>query len=175
EEHLAIREVLQLVNSASTPYRGAGRAPGSPTVSLYLPLPQDYSNLRGLQGLAAEHVHTDASGVYYTAPLAPGSHRVEYTYALPLRSKVSTILLPRVLDTAALSILVEATQLEATSDLPFSGRVAVESRTFLHFRGTALATQSRSWVQLLRRTGPAPLLRVAAYGLVIALVCLGMV
>src|SRR5262249_12404850 len=74
-----------------------------------------------------------------------------------------------------LSILVEATQLEATSDLPFSGRVAVESRTFLHFRGTALATQSRSWVQLLRRTGPAPLLRVAAYGLVIALVCLGMV
>src|SRR5262249_56268433 len=74
-----------------------------------------------------------------------------------------------------LSILVEATQLEATSDLPFSGRVAVESRTFLHFRGTALAAQSRSWVQLLRRTGPAPLLRVAAYGFVIALVCLGMI
>src|SRR5262245_36015824 len=174
EEHLTIREVLHLVNAASTPYRGAGMMPGSPPVSLALPLPQDYSNLRGIQGLTAEHVHTSAAGIYYTAPLAPGAHRVEYTYALPLRSKVSTILLPRVLDTADLSILVEATQLEATSDLPFSGRVAVESRTFLHFRGPALAAQSRSWVQLLRRTGPAPFLRIAAYGLVLGLVCLGM-
>src|SRR5262249_50872402 len=71
EDHLAIREVLHIVNSASTPYRGAGWTPGSPTVSLYLPLPQDYSNLRGIQGLAAAYVHTHASGVYYTAPLAP--------------------------------------------------------------------------------------------------------
>src|SRR5262245_28889403 len=30
EDHLAIREVLHIVNSASTPYRGAGWTPGSP-------------------------------------------------------------------------------------------------------------------------------------------------
>ena len=36
-----------------------------------------------------------------------------------------------------------------------------------------LAAQSRSWVQLLRRTGTAPILQIAAYGLVICLVCLG--
>ncbi len=150
-------------------------APGSPTFSLALPLPQDYYNLSGIQGLAAEHVRTHASGVSYTAPLAPGAHRVEYTYALPLRSKVSTILLPRVLETAALSILVEDTRLEATSDLPFGGRVSFESQTFLHFRGTALTAQSRSWVQLVRRTGTDPLLRLGAYGLVIGLACLGFV
>lgn len=173
EDHLAIREVLHIVNSASTPYRGAGRAPGSPTFSLALPLPQDYSNLSGIQGLAAEHVRTYASGVYYTAPLAPGAHHVEYTYALPLRSRVSTILLPHVLDTATLSILVEETRLEATSDLPFGGRVSFESQTFFHFRGTALMAQSRSWVQLLRRTGTDPLLHIGVYGLVIGLACLG--
>jgi len=88
---------------------------------------------------------------------------------------VSTILLPRVLETAVLNVLVEETQLAATSDLPFGGRVAFESQTFVHFRGTALTAQSRSWVQLLRRTGTAPLLRIAAYGLVIGLVCLGLV
>jgi len=175
ENHLVVREVLRIVNRASTPYRGPGNAPGSPTVSLYLPLPQNYSNLSSLQGLAAEHIHTHASGVSYSAPLAPGAHRVEYTYALPLQNQVSTILLPRVLDTAVLDVLVEETPLEATSDLPFGGRVAFESRTFVHFHGTALGAQSRSWVQLLRRTGPAPLLRIAAYGLVIGLVCLGMV
>ena len=173
ENHLVIREELHMVNLASTPYRGPGKAPGSPTVSLYLPLPQDYSNLSAIQGLAAEHVHTHASGVSYTAPLAPGAHRVLYTYALPLQSKVSTILLPRVLDTAVLDVLVEETQLEATSDLPFGDRVSFESRTFVHFHGTALAAQSRSWVQLLRRTGTAPILQIAAYGLVICLVCLG--
>ena len=173
ENHLVMREELHMVNLASTPYRGPGKAPGSPTVSLYLPLPQDYSNLSAIQGLAAEHVHTHASGVSFTAPLAPGAHRVIYTYALPLQSKVSTILLPRVLDTAVLDVLVEETQLEATSDLPFGDRVSFESRTFVHFHGTALAAQSRSWVQLLRRTGTAPILQIAAYGLVICLVCLG--
>jgi hypothetical protein len=175
EDHLAIREVLHIVNSASTPYRGAEMTPGSPPFSLALPLPQDYANLSGIQGLAATHVRTYASGVYYTAPLAPGAHRVEYSYTLPLRSKVSTLLLPRVLDTAALSILVEATRLDATSDLPFGGRVAFEAQTFLHFRGTALTAQSRSWVQLVRHTGTDPLLRLGAYGLVIGLACLGLV
>jgi hypothetical protein len=175
ENHLVVREVLHIVNLASTPYRGPGKAPGSPTVSLYLPLPQDYYNLSSVQGLAAEHVHTHTSGVYYSAPLAPGAHRVMYTYALPLQSKVSTLLLPRVLDTADLDVLVEETQLEATSDLPFGGRVSFEARTFVHFRGTALGAQSRSWVQLLHRTGTAPLLRIAAYACVICLVCLGMV
>jgi hypothetical protein len=175
ENHLVVREVLHIVNLASTPYRGPDKALGSPTVSLYLPLPQDYYNLSSLQGLEAEHVHTHASGVYYSAPLAPGAHRVMYTYALPLQSKVSTILLPRVLETADLDVLVEETQLEATSDLPFGDRVSFESRTFVHFRGTALGAQSRSWVQLLRRTGTAPLLRIAAYAFVICLVCLGMV
>ena len=63
--------------------------------------------------------------------------------------------------------------MEATSDLPFGGRVSFESQTFLHFRGTALTAQSRSWVQLLRRTGTDPLLRLGAYGLVIGLACLG--
>src|SRR5207253_249712 len=40
---------------------------------------------------------------------------------------------------------------------------------------TALTAQSRSWVQLLRRTGTDPLLRLGAYGLVIGLACLGLV
>jgi len=173
ENQLVVREVLHIVNLASTPYRGPGKAPGSPIVSLYLPLPQNYYNLSSLQGLAAEHVHTHASGVYYSAPLAPGAHRVMYTYALPLQSKVSTILLPRVLETTVLDVLVEDTQLEATSDLPFGGRVSFESLPFVQFRGTALEARSRSWVQLLRRTGPTPLLRIAAYGFVICLVCLG--
>jgi len=175
EDHLAIREELYMVNRASTPYRGPGQAPGSPPVALYLPLPQDYSNLSAIQGLTAAHVHTHASGVSYTAPLAPGAHRVMYTYVLPLQSKVSTLLLPRVLDTAVLDVLVEDTQLEAMSDLPVGDRVSFESRTFVHFRGTALAAQSRSWVQLLRRTGTASLLQIGAYGLVICLVCLGIV
>jgi hypothetical protein len=175
EDHLTIREVLHLVNAAATPYRGAGMPPGSPPVSLALPLPPDAYNLSGIQGLAAEHVRTSASGVYYTASLAPGTHRVEYTYALPLRGSVRTLLLPRVLDTTALSVLVEDTRLEATSDLSFGGRVAFESQTFAHFYGTALTGQSRSWVQLVRRTGPDPLLRLGAYGLVIVLACLGIV
>jgi len=85
EEQLAIREVLHLVNTASIPYRGAGGEPGSPPVSLYVPLPQGYSNLRGLEGLAADHVRIDAAGVFYTAPLAPGAHRLVCTYALPLQ------------------------------------------------------------------------------------------
>ena len=78
-------------------------------------------------------------------------------------------------NTAVLDVLVEDTRLVATSDLPLSGRVAVEAQTFVRFRGTALTAQSRSWVQLLRRTGTAPLLRIAAYAFVICLVCLGMV
>jgi len=98
-----------------------------------------------------------------------------YTYALPLQSMVSTVLLPRVLDTAVLDVLVEENQLEAMSDLTFDDRVSFESRTFVHFRGTALAAQSRSWLQLLRRTKTAPVLPIAAYGLVICLVCLGIV
>jgi len=175
EDHLSVREVLHLVNVAATPYRGVSMAPGSPPFSLALPLPQDYANLSGIQGLVAEHVRTYASGVYYTAPLAPGTHRVEYTYALPLQRKVSTLLLPRVLDTAALDVLVEDTRLAATSDLPFAGRVTFEAQTFLHFRGTELTAQSRSWVQLVRHTGPDPLLRLSAYGLVIVLACLGIV
>jgi hypothetical protein len=175
EDHLVVREVLHIVNPTSAPYIGTSQAPGSPTVSLYWSLPQDYYNLSAIQGLAAEHVHTHAAGVSYTAPLAPGAHRVMYTYALPLQSTVSTVLLPRVLDTAVLDVLVEETQLEATSDLPFGDRVSFEARTFVHFRGMALAAQSRSWVQLLRRTGTAPVLQIAAYGLVICFVCLGIV
>src|SRR5262245_19334440 len=175
EEHLAIREVLHIVNAASTPYRGIGGEPGSLPVSLYLPLPQGYSNLSGIEGLAADHIRIDAAGVFYIAPLAPGAHRIMYTYTLPLQRGVSTLLLPRVLDTAVLDVLVEDTRLVATSDLPLSGRVAVEAQTFVRFRGTALTAQSRSWVQLLRRTGTAPLLRIAAYGLVLGLAGLGLV
>src|SRR5712692_1661516 len=144
ENHLVVREEWHIVNLASTPYRGPGKAPGSPTASLYLPLPQDYYNLSAIQGLAAEHVHTHASGVSYTAPLAPGAQSVMYTYALPLQSKISTILLPRVLDTAVLDVLVEATQLEATSDLSFGGSVSFESRQFVHFPGKAVGGQCRS-------------------------------
>ena len=136
----------------------------------------DVVDSRGFSGADPTH----ASGVSSTAPLAPGAHRVTYTYALPLRNRVSTILLPRVLDTAVLDVLIldvliEETQLEAMSDLSFGDRVSFESQTFVHFRGTALAAPSRSWVQLLRRTETAPLLRIAAYGLVICLVCLGLV
>jgi hypothetical protein len=98
-----------------------------------------------------------------------------YTYTLPLQRQVRMILLLRVLDTEVLDVLIEETQLEATSDLPSGDRVAFESRSFAHFHGTDLAAQSRSWVQFLRRTETAPILQITAYGLVICLVCLGIV
>ena len=166
-DHLEIREVVRLLN------HGAASSAGSGGPSLYLPLPQGYYNLTDVQGLTPEHVRLHTAGLYYTAPLPPGEHRVIYTYSLPFRHDVMTILAQRGLPTATLDVLVEDEHLVVTSDLQPNGRVAIESRPFFHFRGTDLAAHTRSWLQLTGRTESRSLLRSGAYSLTICIALFG--
>lgn len=166
-DHLEVREVVRMLN------RGSASSTGSGGASLHLPLPQGYYNLLDVQGLTPEHVRLHASGLYYTVPLPPGEQRVVYTYSLPLRHDVITILSQRTLPTAALDVLVEEEHLVATSDLQFSGRVALEPHTFSHFHGIDLAPHTRSWLQLTWRTKPLALIRAGAYSLILCLALLG--
>jgi hypothetical protein len=171
-DHLEVREVIRLLNSGSSPFVGTATQPGE-GYSLHLPLPQAYYNLTDVQGLKREHIRTHVSGLYYTAPLDPGEHRIMYTYSLPLHKNVTTILVERLLPTAVFEVLVQDKHLVATSDLQFHGQISVEPHTFLHFRGADLAGRSRSWLQVTRRTEPAPFLRIATYSLIIGMVLLG--
>ena len=172
-EHLEVHEVVRIFNhgSASSMSMTIKTAPGG--VSLHLPLPQGYYNLIDVQGLLSEHVRLQTSGLYYTASLPLGEHRVLYTYSLPLHHDVITILAQRTLPTATLDVLVEDQHLVATSDLQFNGRVAIDPHTFFHFRGTDLAAHTRSWLQLTWRTKPLPQLRAGAYSLIICISLLG--
>jgi hypothetical protein len=141
---------------------------------LFLPLPEGYENLREIQGWGADQVRSDATGLYYMTPLPPGTHRVIYSYALPLNQAVRTLLLKRTLPTGAFDIFVDTRQLVATSDIPYQGRVPIESHIFFHFRGTELASNARSWLQLTPlRAGSASFLRIGSYGLVMGLALLG--
>jgi hypothetical protein len=166
-DHLEIREVIRLLNHGDA----SSAASGGP--SLYLPLPQGYYNLTDVQGLTPEHVRRHTTGLYYMAPLPPGEQRVIYTYSLPFRHDVITILAQRILPTATLDVLVEDEYLVATSDLQPNGRVAIESRSFFHYRGTDLAAHTRSWLQLTGRTESWLLLRLGAYSLTICIALFG--
>lgn len=173
EDHLEVQEIVNLRYNGSTPYTGAVASPGHTAFSLHFPLPQGYYNLRNVQGLDANHVQSLPAGLYYTAPLAPGEHRVVYTYALPFRGDMTVIFTDRTLPTTVFDIFVEETHLVAASDLQFGGRVAATPHAFLHFRGTDLAARTRSWLQLTHRTASAPLLQIGMYALTLGIALLG--
>jgi hypothetical protein len=139
-----------------------------------LPLPEGYDKLRGLQGLDSQHIRSDASGLYYTAPLDPGTHRLFYTYTLPMPEKLTTLMTRHTLPTQMFDVFVESQHLTATSDLSLMGRVPIESHTFLHFRGEKLEPDARHWLQLTRLASSATgILRTSSYGLIIGIGLLG--
>ena len=172
--HLEVREVVRVVNTGSTPYIAQQGHGGAAGISLHVPLPQGYSNMSQVQGLNAAHVHVDATGLSYTAPLPPGEHQVVYTYNLPWHASLSTILVQRTLETAMLDVLIEDERLNATSDLQFGERVSIDPHVFAHFRGVNLAAQSRSWVQLVPRQTSTSWLYMGAYSLIVGIMLLGM-
>ena len=168
DTHLEVREVVRIVNPGSTPYIDRG-------VSFRLPLPLSYYNLGQVQGLAAEHVRVDASGLSYGTPLAPGEHQVIYTYNVPWHEDLATILVERTLDTSVLDVLVDDERFVTTSDLQFGGRVSIEPHIFAHFRGMNLESRSRSWLQLMPHRTSVSFLSIGAYGLIIGIMLLGII
>ena len=172
EDHLNVREVVNVRYTGSTPYTGPSAHAGRTAFSLYFPLPKGHYDLRDVQGLEAQHVRRHPSGLFYTAPLTPGEHRVVYTYALPFRENMTVVFVDRSLPTAAFDIYVEDAHLVAASDLQFGGRVAATPHEFLYFRGTDLAANARSRLQLTRRTETMPLLQAGVYSLVLGIVLL---
>ena len=175
QDRVDVREIVSVRNPAAVPYRWEHRGPsGGGGAVLYLPLPEGYEDLQDIQGWGSDQVRSDASGLYYTAPLPPGTHRLIYSYALPMKQAMRTLLLRHVLPTQAFDIFVDTRQLVATSDIPYRGRIPIESHVFFHFRGTQLAPNVRSWLQLTRlQAGSASFLRIGSYTLVIGLALLG--
>src|SRR4030095_13376130 len=171
--HLEVREIVKIVNTGTTPYIDKAGHGGATGISLHLPLPQGHYNIGQVQGLKAEYVRIDPSGLSYLAPLPPGEHQIVYTYNLPWHDSLATILVDRMLGTSILDVLVEDEHLNATSDLPFGGRVSIEPHVFAHFRGMNLVAHSRSWLQLVPRQTSASLLHIGAYGLIMGIVLLG--
>jgi len=171
--HLEVREVVRIANSGTTPYIDRAGHEGASAISLHLPLPQGHYNLGQVQGLNTEYVHVDPSGLSYLAPLPPGEHQIVYTYNLPWHESLATILVERTLGTSMLDVLVEDEHLNATSDLPFGGRVSIDPHVFAHFRGMNLEAHSRSWLQLTPRHAAVSWLHIGAYGLIMGIVLLG--
>lgn len=171
--HLEMREVIRVANTGTTPYIEKAGHGGAAGISLHLPLPQGHANMSQVQGLNAEYVHVDASGLSYLAPLPPGEHQIVYTYNLPWHDSLATVLVERTLGTAMLDVLVEDEHLHASSDLAFGGRVSIEPHIFAHFRGTNLEAHSRSWLQLTPRQTSTSWLHLGAYGLIVGIVLLG--
>ena len=170
-DRLEVREIVRIMQPGTASAQVSG--PDVAVASLHMPLPRGYVDLVNIQGLAPEHVRLSASGFTYTAALTPGEQRIMYTYALPVQEQVTTILLERILPTAALDILVANEHLAASSDLQFGGQVLIEPHTFLHFRGTNLAPHTRSWLQLTRKSAAVPFLRTVTYGFIISIVFVG--
>lgn len=171
EGRLDVREIVTLQNPGSAPYRGKGQG----NYVLHLPLPKDYADLRDVQGLDQAHVRSDRFGLYYTAPLAPGTHRLVYTYALPMTDRVRTLLLMRSLPTRTVDVFTDASQLVASSDFQYMGQVPIESHTFLHFRGSNAEPGTRNWVQITRlATNTGNVIRVISYVLIVAIALLGL-
>ena len=169
-DRLEIREIVHLVKPEP-----ASAADHKERFSLHLPLPQGYHDLTNLQGLDAAHVRLEPSGLFYTAPLASGEHRIVFSYAMPFRHKVATMLSERSLPTVSLEFFVQDGQLVASSDLRFEGRLSLQPHTFLRFRGTDLSAQSRSWLQVTRLSGGAPFLQVLTYSVIVGLVLFGII
>jgi len=174
DRHLEVREVVRIVNTGTTPYTAEPSHSGVPGMSLHLPLPQGHYNMGQVQGLAAESIRVDASGLSYVAPLTQGEHQVVYTYNLPWHDELATILIERTLGTSTLDVLVEDAHLHTTSDLQFRERVSIDPHVFAHFRGMNLAAHSRSWLQLMPRQTSVSVL-LGAYGLIIGITLLGVV
>jgi len=174
DRHLEVREVVRIVNTGTTPYTAEPSHSGVAGMLLHLPLPQGHYNMGQVQGLAAESIRVDASGLSYVAPLAPGEHQVVYTYNLPWHDELATILIERTLGTSTLDVLVEDAHLHTTSDLQFRERVSIDPHVFAHFRGMNLAAHSRSWLQLMPRQTSVSVL-LGAYGLIIGITLLGVV
>ena len=173
ENHLEVREVVMIRNTGSTPYGGVPAHAGQVAYSLHLPLPQGYYDLQRPEGLSAEHLQELPAGLYYTAPLEPGKHRLVYTYSLPMPGGVTTVLTQRTLPTGILDVFVDQRHLVATSDLQPQGPLTIASHPFFHFRGTNLAAHSRAWFQVTQLTDSAALVRVSSYGLIIAIALFG--
>jgi hypothetical protein len=186
--HLEVGEIVKIVNTGATPYIERLGPSGVTGISLHFPLPQGHYNIGQVQGLAAEYVRVEASGLSYVAPLAPGEHQVVYTYNLPWHDDLATILVERTLGTSRLDVLVEDERLNTTSDLQFGGRgpmdpevfahffggrFSIDPHVFAHFRGMNLEAHSRSWLQLTPRQASASLLHVGAYGLIMGIMLLG--
>jgi hypothetical protein len=171
--HLEVREVVRIVNIGTAPYIDKTDHSGAPGISLHLPLPQGYYNIGQVQGLNAEFVRVDASGLSYLSPLPPGEYQIVYTYNLPWHDSLATIIVERTVSTSMLDVLVEDEYLNATSDLQFGGRVSIDPHVFAHFRGMNLEAHSRSWLQLMPRQTPASSLYIGAYCLIMGISLLG--
>ena len=174
DRHLEVREVVRIVNTGTTPYTAEPSHSGVAGMLLHLPLPQGHYNMGQVQGLAAESIRVDASGLSYVAPLTQGEHQVVYTYNLPWHDELATILIERTLSTSTLDVLVEDAHLHTTSDLQFRERVSIDPHIFAHFRGMNLVAHSRSWLQLMPRQTSVSVL-LGAYGLIIGITLLGVV
>ncbi len=170
EDRLNVREIVTIQNPGSTPYQGEEKR----NYVLHLPLPEDYDDLRDIQGVAPEHVRSDRFGLYLTRPLAPGSHRLVYTYALPMTQRVRTLVLRRSLPTGMFDVFTDSKRLVATSNFQFLGEVPIQSHTFLHFRGSTPEPGTRNWVQVTRLgASVSHALRVVSYTLIIAITLIG--
>ena len=169
EHDLEVKEVVRVLRNQGEPRGGTSTAPMPTQGALYLPLPYGYYNFAGIQGLIPEHMRLLPSGLHFIVPLGSDEHQLVYTYSLPLRTEVSTILIERTLPTTILDLLVENEPLFAASDLQFMEPYSIGSHTFWHFRGVNLAMDTRSWLQVTRRNTPAPLLQVGAYVIVVGL------
>lgn len=172
-QQVEVREVIRLVNEASTTYEGEASRPGAARISFHVPLPKGYNHFQSVQGLAPEHTVQHPSGLYYTASLAPGEHRFVYTYTLPMPDDVLMIFPERTLATDSLDILIDDTSLIASSGLDFGGYVTIAPRLLAHFRGVNLAPQARSWIQLARRSTTPLWLHVGTYSVILGLASLG--
>ncbi len=173
DENLDVREIVNIANPSSTPYRG--EASGQRNYVLHLPLPENYDNLRDVQGVAPEHVRSDRFGLYLTQPLAPGSHRLIYSYTSPMSQRVRTLLLRRSLPTVMIDVFTDSQSLVATSTFQFLGEVPIQSHTFLHFRGTTPEPGARHWVQITRLgTSVSNALRAASYAVIVAIALMGL-
>ncbi|PON19195.1 hypothetical protein C2W62_03995 [Candidatus Entotheonella serta] len=171
EGRLDVREIVNIQNPGSTPYRGEEQR----NYVLHLPLPEGYDNLRDVQGVASEHIRSDRFGLYVTQPLAPGTHRLVYTYALPMTRRVLTLLLRPGLPTGMTDVFIDAQRLVATSNFQFLGEVPIQSHTFLHFRNTTPEPGARNWVQITRKgTGVSRAIGAVSYTLVVAIALVGL-